>query len=159
MGGQKKRDRLPGHAAFPLRSLSRVVALRLARQRVMSLIVPLKLSSEMLGPPVPVLKYSSLPGVYLLVRVGSGPILFWIDPEKVDRSKEATRVGSIVRVMVPLIVSISRLPSGPGMAWHVMSPALEVAVIDDAAVNHGLAADILDIDGASGGTDLDETAD
>jgi len=56
------------------------------RYRVISLIAPLKLSMEMLGPPGPVLKLSSLPGVYLLVRVGPGPISLVIEPEKVLRS-------------------------------------------------------------------------
>ena len=59
------------------------------------MIDPLKLSSEMFGPPVPVLKYSSLPGVYLLVRRGSGPTWFSIDPENVERSKEAIRYWTI----------------------------------------------------------------
>jgi len=57
-----------------------------SRYRVISLIAPLKLSREMLGPPGPVLKLSSLPGVYLLVRIGSGPISLVIEPEKVLRS-------------------------------------------------------------------------
>ena len=56
------------------------------RYRVNSLIAPLKLSREMLGPPGPVLKLSSLPGVYLLVLCGSGPISLVIEPEKVVNS-------------------------------------------------------------------------
>jgi hypothetical protein len=50
---------------------------------VSSLMAPLKLSMEMRGPPEPVLKLSSLPGVYLLVLVASGPMSLAILPEKV----------------------------------------------------------------------------
>ena len=57
--------------------------LEISAYSVSSLMVPLKLSREMRGPPEPVLKLNSLPGVYLLVRVASGPIWFVIFPEKV----------------------------------------------------------------------------
>jgi hypothetical protein len=86
------------------------------------LISPFRVLMSTRPLPPPSLNFSSRPGVYLLVRTGSGPKQLSISPLNVSMSKRAETGPSNSISTSPLIVSALRRPPSSRRARKTISP-------------------------------------
>ena len=74
--------------------------------------------------PSPSVKFSSVPGVYLLVLTASGPKQLSITPLKLSMSKRAEIEPSKSTSRSPLMVSMFSRPERFSSAWNTISPEM-----------------------------------
>ena len=122
----------------------------LAAQRSQTWMSPLSDFSSTRAPPLPWVKLSSLPGVYLLLLRGFGPKQASISPLNDSMSKSAFTGGLTISVSEPLTVSISTSPAGR-VRMKLVSPETELtcAVFAAATVAWMLAAHGLALEDAA----------